>query len=92
MFHIIDKYLEVDGLSGDVTLYYNHDERELVALDAGLKYKRFKLLKDVEACTLAQKTAILKHRFVTFNAGLDLQVSDIFIHGEYVELLEVGSL
>lgn len=95
MFHIVDKYLEVEGLSGDVTLYFNDETREFIALDGGLNWKRYKLAKEVTQLSIEQKQAILEYRLgvgSAFNAELDVMESDVFMHGEHVECIEVGAI
>lgn len=86
MLQIIDRYLEVDGLVGDVTLYFDDTERVLVALDTELNWFRYKLLKDVEALTAEQKAAVLEYNLgVGYPTDADVCVADIFKHGEFVE-------
>ena len=86
MLQIIGRYLEVDGLVGDVTLYFDDAKRVLIALDSELNWFRYKLLKDVEELTAEQKAAVLEYNLgAGYPTDTDVYVADIFKHGEFVE-------
>lgn len=94
-FYIIDKYLEVEGMAGNVTLYFNAHKQFFVALDSELSWQRYKLVKSIEQLNTAQKTAILEYslgRGASFNVDLDVTLSDVFKHGEYIELIAADKL
>lgn len=94
-FNIIDKYLDVEGMAGNVTLYFNAYKQFFVALDSELSWHRYKLVKSIDQLNTAQKTAILEYSLgcgASFNADLDVTLSDVFKHGEYIELIASDKL
>lgn len=94
-FYIIHKYLEVDGMAGDVTLYFNDHQQSFIALDSALSWQRYKLVKSIEQLNTAQKTDILEYnlgRGASFNADLDVTLPDVFKHGQHVKIIASGKL
>lgn len=94
-FNIIDKYLEMEGMAGDVTLYFNDHQQYFIALDSELSWRRYKLIKSIDQLNTAQKTAVLKYSLgcnASFNADLDVTLPDVFKHGEHIKLIASGKL
>jgi hypothetical protein len=81
--------LNHDKSEDEFGVYINEDENIFVAVSIDQKKVfRYKLTKPIEDIRKENREDVLKYRYANLTEGLEVQFDDVFMHGEFVELIK----
>lgn len=69
------------------TIYTDADEKYFFA-KSGETVHRYKLTKSIKDIRREDRAEVLKYRYANLSEGMEVQLDDVFMHGEFVELIK----